>query len=243
MLVTRVELEALTASFRYPFFMVGRQPSYDVPPPATIYGLICAATGDWIAPDPLRFAYWFSHNGKVDDLEHAHIVGAGGAAFNVAGVAFRGNMQGTIQPTRREFLLHPRLTLYIQGDELAGAFRSPAYPITLGRSQDLAMVCSVSILDLEQASNAYYERTILPFSWRADPRCEGVTLIMPRFVDYTRNRTPTFVQYIALTEGFPPFHPDDSSAIGAGEAAHWVDPDAPRFRSLQRGVAFHSFTN
>jgi len=243
MRVTKVEIEGLTASFRYPFFVVGRQPSYEVPPPATIYGLICAAVGEWIDPGPLQFGYWFTHAGRTDDLEHAHIVSAGGAAFAVAGVAFRTNIQGTVQPTRREFLLHPRLTLYVAGEAFAQAFRSPAYSITLGRSQDLAMVSKVEIVELQQESHAYYERTILPFAWRDQPECEGVTLIMPRFLDYARDRVPTFAQFIALTEGAPPFRATAPSSTMAANGLHWVDPAAPLYRGMPRGVALHAFTN
>ena len=50
MRVLKVTLEGITTSFRYPHFMVNVQPSYRMPPPATIYGHICSALGEWVSP-------------------------------------------------------------------------------------------------------------------------------------------------------------------------------------------------
>lgn len=72
MRVLKVEGQGLTTSFRYPFFMVGQQPTFEMPPPATIYGHICSAVGDLVDPTSLQFAYWFDHAGNIEDLEHFH---------------------------------------------------------------------------------------------------------------------------------------------------------------------------
>ncbi len=60
MRVLKVVLEGITTSFRYPHFMMGVQPSFPMPPPATIYGHICSALGEWIDPKGLAFAYHFT---------------------------------------------------------------------------------------------------------------------------------------------------------------------------------------
>ena len=41
----RVEISAMTASFRYPMFVVSYQPTYPVPPVSTLYGLLSCGQG------------------------------------------------------------------------------------------------------------------------------------------------------------------------------------------------------
>src|ERR1051326_6547126 len=78
MRVLKVVAEGLTTSFRYPFFMQGIQPSFEMPPPATIYGHVCSAVGEWIEPDGVQFAYHFTHQGQCDDVEHIHVLAPSG---------------------------------------------------------------------------------------------------------------------------------------------------------------------
>src|SRR5260221_7605158 len=76
MRVLKVTLEGITTSFRYPHFMTGVQPSFPVPPPSTIYGHICSALGEWVDPEGLAFAYHFTAQESVVDLEHIHVLSA-----------------------------------------------------------------------------------------------------------------------------------------------------------------------
>ena len=46
----RILIEGWTASFRYPTFISGFQPTLPVPPLSTIYGLLSAAKGDLVTP-------------------------------------------------------------------------------------------------------------------------------------------------------------------------------------------------
>lgn len=57
MQVLKVVVEGLTTSFRYPHFVQGVQPTFEMPPPATIYGHICSALGEWVDPKGVTFAY------------------------------------------------------------------------------------------------------------------------------------------------------------------------------------------
>ena len=70
MRVLKVVAEGITTSFRYPHFMQQIHPTFPMPPPATIYGHICSALGEWVSPEGVRFAYHFTHDGEVEDLEH-----------------------------------------------------------------------------------------------------------------------------------------------------------------------------
>src|SRR5690349_16743254 len=147
MRVLKVELEGMTTSFRYPHFLVGRQPSLPLPPPATIYGHISSALGYWPDPASVQFAYSFRCAGRVDDLESQHIVGASSGRFK----GYPKNLEGNINPTYRQVLLSPRLSLYLLADNLEHylqAFRQPRYAVVLGRSQDLATYTRVEMIEL-----------------------------------------------------------------------------------------------
>lgn len=248
MRVLRVTLEGDVTSFRYPHFMWGTQPTFDMPPPATIYGHICSAAGEWLDPASLRFAYHFTSSGKFMDLEHIH---AGGAVDTISTArrrefAARGHTdvtvygEATVTPFARELLFRPRLTLYIDRPDLAHAFRRPHYPVVLGRSQDLCIYPpgGVKIIELEQQEAAYYEHTLLPLDMGARTR-RGVAVMMPRFVDYRNGRRPSFAQYIVLHERVLSA---DVQTFGAPEAV-WCDPTVPQYKNACRAVVWHSFVN
>ena len=77
MQVLKVVADGIITSFRYPHFMQQIHPTYDMPPPTTIYGHICSALGEWFDPNGVRFAYSFTVAGKVKDIEHIIVLSAG----------------------------------------------------------------------------------------------------------------------------------------------------------------------
>ncbi len=227
MQVLKVVAEGLVTSFRYPHFMWQKQPSYELPPPATIYGHLCSAMGEWLDPRGLRFAYHFTYSGKVEDMEHIHA----------------GN---TVMPFHRELLFQLRLTLYLNRPEWEQAFRQPRYVVVLGRSQDLFTYTSVSQITVEQTERAYYEHTLLPYDDWSTRVLAGNAAMMPRFVDYTRRREASFGRYLALSSKIV----DDPDTIGkdsnrvrryADSPLPWVDPEVRDRNTLARGLVWHSF--
>ncbi|MEW6447858.1 MAG: type I-B CRISPR-associated protein Cas5b [Bacillota bacterium] len=239
MRVLKVELEGLTTSFRYPHFMWGRQPTFPMPPPATIYGHICSAVGDWVDPRGVEFGYVFTHDGQATDLECCHTlsVASSRAAFEWKGERISANLQGVVNPLKRDFLFRPRLTLYLNRPDWLEYFHAPRYPVVLGRSQDLATYTRVTIIELKQCDDVYYEHTLLPFKWRTCTG-RGVTITMPRFVNYHNNREPQFDRYIALQERSATA---DWVRYECEPLSHWVDSETPEWRGCQRGVVFHRF--
>src|SRR5215216_2712523 len=188
-------MEGPTTSFRYPHFMWGRPPTFEMPPPATIYGHICSAAGDLLDPSEARFGYRFTYEGKGEDLEHLHAVAAGaGRPLRAEGrIAFTELLrtQGEINPLTREFLFLPRMTLYVSPAEYFEFFRAPRYATVLGRSQDLMSYVELRVVELERSDRAYYEHTLLPWEMQMRTR-RGVTVLLPRYVDYARGREPAF---------------------------------------------------
>ncbi len=222
----KIEADGSITSFRYPHFMWQTHPTFEMPPPATIYGHICSAVGDWIDPASVRFAYRFTFEGRVQDLEYIH-VGRG----------------GTIMPFRRDLLFRPHLTLYLDRPDLVGAFRSPHYAVVLGRSQDLFTYTKVEQIELVLEDRAFYEHTILPYSMAAR-LMQGVVVQMPRYVDYMHGRNPTFERYVVLRTRIVDNLGGESGVMRFdtdGSPDHWVDPGERDSSGIGRGIVWHSF--
>ena len=193
----KVEIVGEVTSFRYPHFTQGYQPTYDMPPPSTIYGHLCSAVGRFLTAEELsglRFGYIFKHSGKfVDYMEHLHF-------------------DDPIQPFpfNRELLFRPRLTLYLTGLDLEAAFRKPNYMVVLGRSQDLMSYESIKPVTLQRVDRGYLEYTLMPM-WMAARMPKNVTVAtMARYIDPYRH--PSWDSYALLqdtVEAWPPYEDEN----------------------------------
>jgi len=237
MRVLKVVLEGITTSFRYPHFMMGVQPSFPMPPPATIYGHICSALGEWIDPKGLAFAYHFTAQESVEDLEHIHVLSASTGRLQSQGSQRPKVLEGNVNPFRRTVLFHPRLVLYLNRTEWESAFRSPRYPVILGRSQDLATYMSIDIVDLVSYDQVYFEHTILPYRM-ATRTSVGIVTLMPRWIDYERNRQPHFARYLILQRRVSY---SDLVHFDAEHTSYLTDPTMPQIRGMTLGLVFHTF--
>ncbi|RMD59146.1 type I-B CRISPR-associated protein Cas5 [Candidatus Parcubacteria bacterium] len=236
MRVLKIVAEGLTTSFRYPHFMQQIHPTFPMPPPATIYGHICSALGEWFDPKGVCFAYHFTYAGKVRDVEHVILLSH--SRGRLPGTKIPKVLEGKVNPFEREILFRPRLTLYINRPEWEKAFRSPRYAVSLGRSQDLFTYTEVGVIDLVRAKRAYFEHALAPHEM-ALRTPSGVAMLMPRFLDYARNRAPAFERYVVLQERV---FSDDFYQFGAHpNGPYWVDPTTPEVKGAHRGVTFLSF--
>ncbi len=235
----KVVIEGTVTSFRYPHFTHGYQPTYEMPPLSTIYGLICSAVGDLIDHREIRVGYHFAHSGKfVDYCEHLH--------FNDPVQPF---------PFDRELLFQPRLTLYIDSpylEELKSAFVRPHYMAVLGRSQDLVSYRSIRIVSLQRSERAYFQGTLLPLPVAPFLNTSVITVTMPRFISHRRVttwKTYTMLQNRALWPPDPLALSEYDDGISLlveppPKLDFWVDPetpDHPQIPGLKRGVFFLQF--
>lgn len=237
MRVLKVVAEGLTTSFRYPHFMHGVHPTFEMPPPATIYGHICSALGEWVPPEGVKFAYHFTHQGSFDDIEHVHVLTP--ARGKLQKTSFPKALEGEVNPFKRTVLFQPRMILYINRPEWKPAFCSPRYAVVLGRSQDLFTYINVSVIELVRAPHAYFEHTLLPYHMALQV-AQGYVVLMPRFLDYANGRAATFARYVVLkrrvhSDRFLQFEdlPTDTE--------FWVDPTSPEVNGDHLGLAFHTF--
>src|SRR3990172_2399779 len=131
----RVHLRGWTASFRYPIFIAGFQPTLPVPPLSTIYGLISAAKGSIITHKDTLVGYVFESNGKAVDLETIYELSE--------------PLKAKSNVCKRELLFEPSLYLYFDKVDYAQSFQMPRYPLLMGRSTELAMVDEIIEVELE----------------------------------------------------------------------------------------------
>lgn len=237
MRVLKVVAEGEVTSFRYPHFMLGVQPTYEMPPPATLYGHVASALGKWFDPRGVQFAMHFTHETRFSDLEHVHLVK--GSTGKLPGTKYPKVLEGNINPLQRELLFRPRLTLYLNRPEWEPYFKSPRYAVVLGRSQDLFTYTSVDVIEMQQRQEVYLEHTLAAMDMAArTPR--GVVILMPRFVDYNRGRFPTFARYVAL-----PRRVRSAELLRAPQEklTFWVDPTSPVVDDLQLGLPFHTWVD
>ncbi len=236
--VLKITAEGPATSFRYPHFMQGVQPSFDVPPPATIYGHVCSVLGEWIDPVGVQFAIHFTYKKKIADMEHTHVLWP--SSGRLPGRKEPKTAEGAVNPFRREILFGPRLVLYINKPEWAEAFRSPRYAVALGRSQDLFMYTGVETVKLERSDHAYLEHTLLPYELNRYIG-QGITVLMPRWLDYQHNRTPTFARYLVLMRRR---HSRDFLRYEAeAPLEYWVDPTSPEIEGDRLGLFFHGWVD
>lgn len=234
--ILKIEAEGITTSFRYPHFMQGVHPTFEMPPPATIYGHICSALGEWVTPDGLQFAYYFSYDCLFDDVEHIHLLSA--SRGNLPGTRIPKSVSGIIMPFKRSVLFRPRLVLYLNKPEWKTAFQSPCYPVVLGRSQDLFTYTRITTLTLTSAQEAYFEHTLAPYQMALQTG-RGYVVLMPRFLDYHNKRTPTFARYVVLHNRV--YSRELIRQDGATPELYWVDPESPEVNGARLGLLFHTF--
>jgi len=237
MRVLKVVVEGLVTSFRYPHFLVGIHPTYEIPPPATIYGHVCSAVGEFISPDATQFAYHFTYEARFKDYEHLHFFSQKAASADRA----------KMSPQTRELLFKPQLTLYLSNTDLLPYFRSPFYPVILGRAQDLMTYTRVEIIELQRAEQAFYTGTLLTLMQSAQIGGHSFAVQMPRYID--ENRRTYWGQYAVLPDekGVSPVIYPTTGSLDFGNMDIWIDPEAdarhPYKKELQRGVIWHDWTD
>jgi len=243
MRVLKIVAEGLITSFRYPHFMQQIHPTFQMPPPATIYGHMCSALGEWFDPSGVEFAYHFTHQGRARNQDMEHVIVLTPATGFLPGTKIPKVLEGNVNPFERDLLFQPRLTLYINRPEWEAAFRSPHYAVVLGRSQDLFTYTHVSIVELEQAERAYFEHTLLPHEMVLHVG-RGVSVTMPRYLDYRRNRAAFFGHYVALQERviLPPAADENTLRFShLVYGPYWIDPSTPEIKGAHLGLVFLSF--
>jgi CRISPR-associated protein Cas5t len=196
--VYRIDISAWTASFRYPNFISGVQPTLDVPPISTVLGILNAAAGKYLPHKNLELGYYFEYAGKAFDLETIYMISTD----------TKGNPSNNAKSNviKREFLADGKLTLFLKDEELVHYLRNPYYDILLGRSGDLAMVeVAENPTHLELIENAdKVKGQIIPLTKNLLP---GKIQALPQYFtdEIPRNNLGT-MPYSIVKHGVPDFN-------------------------------------
>lgn len=163
---------APVVSFRNPLY-AGMQVGLPCPPPSTVGGMLAAAAGGWDrVPTHTRFAMAFQAAGAGSDLETYHPLGAPGTPTNA-----------TIKD--RDFLAQITLTAWFteELDFWERTLRRPAWPLRLGRSQDLVAVRTRRIPLVEAAG--VQGHAIVPHDI---PHARGTLMRLTTVISVNRDR-------------------------------------------------------
>ena len=194
MRIYRVLIRAQTASFRYPNFISSNQLSIKAVPYSTLVGLVSSALGKEV--NYFTFSYLFRYTSIYEDLETIYKFEKKGNSVN--------NKNVIADPTfRREILYNCYLTLYLDDEEIAMAFKSPVFQLLLGRSGDIARVIDVSEIEVIPTDKMLLNGTIVPFN---EYKSMGEIYAMPKYFDYTSLiREPREVQPFLINDGLGSF--------------------------------------
>ena len=166
MKVLKIVAEGLTTSFRYPHFMLQIHPSFQMPPPATIYGHICSALGEWFDPNGVQFAYHFTHQGHVRDIEHIIVLAPPKSNHSkLPGTQIPNVLEGNVNPFERELLFQPRLTLYINRPEWEAASEVHAMRFRWAGRKTYSLTQKSASLNCSKANGSTLSTQLFHIRW------------------------------------------------------------------------------
>ncbi|SRR5690554_577814 len=179
MKVYRITIRSWTASFRYPNIISGFQPTLLVPPVSTVLGFLNACSGNYLKHHDLSLGYYFDYGAKSVDLETIYQV-----EINNKGIP-KNQMKSNV--IKREFLFDCRLILYLTTDKYIDFVSSPVFQILLGRSNDLATIEKIELIELMEVSKAdKIKGQVIPFAGNFLP---GLLQALPKYFTDTIPRS------------------------------------------------------
>jgi CRISPR-associated protein Cas5t len=225
-----VRLEAFSASYPYPFLRSGTQLTMPAPAFSSILGNLSACAGRAVLPGETLVGFEFYAHGKAVDLERTRRL----RMDSKTGRLSSNPEQGV---GYREFHVRPTLDLYLSDTSFERFFISPAASPCLGRSQDLAWITLVRVIDLAPTESGRIRRTLVPF-----PNFQIGGQVLPPIADYFINdrlgstrrigrlsryqHVPTAEEGIAVKSAvkFSLYHPDDSELLDHAIFLHDLRP-------------------
>jgi CRISPR-associated protein Cas5 subtype I-B len=177
-----------TATFKVPLFysntgIKGIMPTMSVPPYTTIMGILGNMVGRDLNPSEVkRIGFIFEYDKKGVDLEKLESY-----TLDTEKDVLKRNT-GTTNPTQREYLIHPKLHIYLENVALFEHYFNEPFNIPcIGRSQDIAWLQTLKngkqyeIVYAEEVDTGIVRNTLMPF-----PQ-EGASGIIVPLVDHYEN--------------------------------------------------------
>ena len=177
-----VQIEALSASYSYPFLKSGTQLTLPVPPFSSILGNLSACAGRQVGPKETLIGFEFASRGRSLDLERTRRLQTDKKFGRLSDNPERGI-------AKREFHVRPKLDLYLSEIAFEKVFYEPAAAPCLGRSQDLGWINFVRRIELVPVEEGRLGSTVVRF-----PNTAIGGLILPPLVDFYANARRGFVR-------------------------------------------------
>ena len=177
MKLIHARISGWTATFRLPMFYTGTGITSPVPPYSTLLGLLGNMAGRVIHPEETRIGFAFQSDGTSYDLE----------SLQRLQVDDKGRLKE--KPERnvamRQFLVKPQLDLYLDNIEtLLPVLKNPVCTPLLGRSQDVAWIKAVNIIDAQLVEEGFVRDTLVPFPQEG---AKGLILNLPDYFENDEN--------------------------------------------------------
>lgn len=180
--LVHAKLRGITATFRVPLVVSGNSLCAPVPSYATILGILGCCAGKLVYPEDIRIAFEYSfgrscsHDGFGQDMETTH-------RLELKNNELRPHSKGTA--TRLyEFHSYPSLDLYVDNLAFLEYFNEPAGIPTFGRSQDVAWIESVRLVEVAKVESGIVGTTLMPFPQEG---IGGRVLRLPEYFDSRRD--------------------------------------------------------
>jgi len=146
----RIDISADICSFREPRFISAVQPSLKSPGLSTVLGLMNCANGVFKDYKKLKIGYSFTYQSSFFDKETVYqLSNPLIKTYKKNGFV---NIKANANVLERECLYKCQLRLYLFDANLVGGFRQPKQSISLGRSQEMAFIDSISEVNLKPVS-------------------------------------------------------------------------------------------
>jgi CRISPR-associated protein Cas5t len=169
MKLLHAQIAGWTATFRLPMFYTGTGLTSPLPPYSTLLGLLGSLAGRVVRPEETRIGFSFQSSGTDYDLESTQ---------RLKMEQGRLREQPNRNVAKRQFLVQPQLDLYLDNLDLRPIFENPMNVPCLGRSQDVAWIKTVDVLEVERVEQGTVHGTLLPFPQEG---ASGLILVLPEY--------------------------------------------------------------
>lgn len=154
--VLEIQMTGWTSTPRMPFVLSGNSVCMPVPSYSMLLGLIGCCLGRNVDSREVKIGFQYSFDSVSKDLETRQ-------RLEFDGKKVKPHTKGS-DAYLREFHTSPRLTLWVDRLDWEHYFLNPVGTPSLGRSQDILKIDSVSIKEVRQVDEAVISGCMIPFN-------------------------------------------------------------------------------
>ncbi len=150
-----IKFSGWTATPRLPFVLSGNAVCMHTPSYSLVLGIIGCCLGRNVLANEVKVGFKYSYDTIAQDLETRR-------RLEYNGKKIKQHSKGS-DAYYREFHTSPRITIWIDRTDWKQYFENPIGTPSLGRSQDILKIESVSIIEVQKVEKGNLGGTLLPF--------------------------------------------------------------------------------